>query len=318
MTDRTQVGNGGDVVVAVDVGGTTMKGALVDRSGTAHCSTRVPTDASSGPDAVLARLLSVVAALREDAVRLGLRTVAAGVAVPGIVDERNGVAGRSINLGWRDVPVQAILHDTLRLPTAVGQDVRAGALAEARLGAGRRVGSMVFVPIGTGIASATVVDGRVLTGARYAAGEIGHGTRATGSPCGCGSFGCLEQVASAAALARRYQERTGRTATSERLSADVAAGESDAVAVWRDAIEALADVLAITIAVVDPDTVVLGGGLSEAGETLLTPLRAAIRARLTADRTPSVVRAELGDQAGCLGAGLLAFELPSASRGTTT
>jgi glucokinase len=173
------------------------------------------------------------------------------------------------------------------------------------------------VPIGTGIAAAHVVDGKVFTGAHGATGEIGHiVVRPGGPPCGCGQRGCLEAIASAAAVARRYAERRAQggngdeaAAGADRVAALASAGDPVAADVWRETVDALADGLLIGIALFDPEAVVVGGGLAEAGDALLVPLADALHARLTFHREPVLRRAALGDEAGCLGAALLALDL---------
>jgi glucokinase len=168
---------------------------------------------------------------------------------------------------------------------------------------------VLFVAVGTGIAGAHVVNGRTHAGAHGAAGEIGHVVvRPDGPECRCGARGCLESVGSAAALERRYAELTGDAASAADVAGRVAAGEPAASAAWREIVDALADGLVTAQALLDPAVIVLGGGLAEAGETLLAPLRAAVRARLTFHREPVLTRAALGDEAGCLGAALLALD----------
>jgi glucokinase len=299
-----------DVVIALDVGGTGMKCALVRPDGVVHHAERHPTLASRGPDAVTANILDVAAGLADRARADGLNPIAAGVVVPGVVDEEHGMAVWSSNVGFRDVPLKALVESRLDLPTALGHDVRAGGMAEARLGAGRGRRHVLFMAIGTGIAAAHVVDGKAFAGAHGAAGEIGHVIVRPGGPsCGCGLNGCLESVASASAIGRRYAEVAGLPeATAFDVAARAAAGEALAGAVWRDAVEALADGLLTAQALYDAGIVVLGGGLAEAGEALLAPLRAELDQRVTFHRMPEVVRAALGDTAGCLGAALLALD----------
>jgi glucokinase len=299
-----------DVVLALDVGGTGMKCALVRPDGAVHHAERHPTPAARGPEAVTAAILRVAAGLADRARAEGLTPVAAGIAVPGVVDDAAGVAVWSSNVGFRDLPLRDLLADRLGLPAALGHDVRAGGLAEARLGAGRGERYVLFVAIGTGIAAAHVVDGRVSAGAHGAAGELGHIVVRPGGPsCGCGAGGCLESVASAAAIGRRYASATGRaTATAVEVAERAAAGEAEAATVWQDAIAALADGLLTAQALVDAGTIILGGGLAGAGDTLLTPLRAALKERVTFHRLPRLVPAALGDTAGCLGAAMLALD----------
>jgi glucokinase len=297
-----------DVVIALDVGGTGIKCALVGNDGVVHHTERHPTGRERGPEAVLATIVDVAAGLAGTAEKLGHTPFAAGIVVPGVVDEAAGVAVWSANLNFRDVPVKALVERRLGLPAALGHDVRGGGLAEARLGAGRGDRHVLFVAIGTGIAAAVVNDGVFYTGAHGAAGEIGHIVVRPGGPrCGCGQLGCLEIVASAAAVARRYTERTGLRRTAEEVAA---AAPADPVAgtVWRETVDALADGLLIGMALFDPAVIVVGGGLAEAGDALLDPLRAAIHERVTFHREPELRRAALGDEAGCLGAALLAID----------
>lgn len=300
----------GPVVIALDVGGTGMKCALVRPDGMVHHAERHPTEAARGPEAVTANILDVAAALADRARTDGLDPVAAGIAVPGVVDEDSGVAVWSSNVGFRDVPLRDLVSDRLGVPAALGHDVRVGGMAEARLGAGRDQRHVLFIAIGTGIAAAHVVDGKAFAGAHGAAGEVGHVIVRPGGPkCGCGARGCLESVASASAIGRRYAELSGNTgAAAFDVAARAAAGEPLATAVWKDAVEALADGLLTAQALYDAGIVVLGGGLAEAGEALLAPLRVALDQRITFHRMPQLTRAALGDTAGCLGAALLALD----------
>jgi glucokinase len=297
-------------MIAIDVGGTGMKCAVIDARGVIRHAERHPTGAERGPEAVVETILSVAEGLAGKARADELTPVAAGVVVPGVVDEVRGVAVYAANVGFRDVPLRERVATRLGLPVALGHDVRAGGLAEALLGAGRGYDEVLVVPIGTGIASAYVVGGRTFAGAHGAAGEIGHIVVRPGGPrCGCGGRGCLEAVASAAAVARNYRDRTGSPATAAEVVARAEAGETAAVVVWQETVDALADGLLTGLTLFDPQLIVLGGGLAEAGDALLVPLRAAIAGKLTFQRMPEMVRARLGDEAGCLGAGLLALSL---------
>ncbi|MCI4063034.1 ROK family protein [Micromonospora sp. R77] len=286
-----------------------MKCALVRPDGSTVHTERHPTDAGRGPDAVVDTILEVAEGLAGKARAADLTPVACGIAVPGVVDEARGVAVWSANVGFRDVPLRELAAARLGLPTALGHDVRVGGLAEARLGAGRGTGHVLFVAIGTGIAAAHVVDGSAATGAHGAAGEIGHIlVRPDGPRCGCGRPGCLEAVASAAAVARRYAELTGDPVTAAEVADRAAAGEPAAARVWQETVAALADGLATGQALFDVETVVIGGGLAQAGPRLLDPLRVALHERMTFHREPRLVGAALGDEAGCLGAALLALD----------
>ncbi|WP_020140092.1 ROK family protein [Streptomyces sp. 351MFTsu5.1] len=300
-------------VIALDVGGTGMKAALVGAGGELLHRARRATGRDRGPDAVVEGILDFAAELRAYGTeQLGAPALAAGVAVPGIVDEEHGVAAYAANLGWRDVPLRALLTDRLGgAPVALGHDVRTGGLAEGRIGAGRGTDRYLFVALGTGIAGAIGIAGRVEAGAHGFAGEIGHiVVRPGGTPCPCGQRGCLERYASAAAVSEAWAAVTGNPeADAADCARAVDADDPKAREVWQHAVTTLADGLTTALTLLDPRTLIIGGGLAEAGETLFTPLREAVRQRITFQKPPTIVPAALGDTAGCLGAGLLAWDL---------
>ncbi|MFQ6141565.1 ROK family protein [Streptomyces sp. SID10815] len=304
-------------VIALDVGGTGMKAALVAADGALLHQARRATGRDHGPDAVVENILGFAAELRAlGAERFGEPAAAAGVAVPGIVDEERGVAAYAANLGWRDVPLRDLLTERLGgIPVALGHDVRTGGLAEGRIGAGKGADRFFFVPLGTGIAGAIGIDGRVEAGAHGFAGEIGHiVVRPGGTPCPCGQNGCLERFASASAVSQAWAEACGDPqADAADCAKAVESGDARARAVWQEAVDALADGLVTALTLLDPRTLIIGGGLAEAGETLFAPLREAVRRRVTFQKLPAVVPAALGDTAGCLGAGLLAWDLLNTS-----
>ncbi|WP_425583541.1 ROK family protein [Streptomyces macrosporus] len=295
-----------------------MKGALVGADHSLSHQARRPTARDDGPRAVVDGVLAFAAELWEAGIeRHGTEPAAVGLAVPGIVDEAEGTAVYSANLGWRDVPLRELLAkrlDAPATPVALGHDVRTGGLAEGRIGAGAGVDRFLFVALGTGIAGAIGIDGRVEPGAHGGAGEIGHITvRPDGPACGCGRRGCLELFASAAAVGRAWADACGDPgATAADAAAAVVSGDARAAAVWHEAVDALAEGLVTALTLLDPRVLIVGGGLAEAGETLFAPLREAVRAKVTFQQLPTIVPAALGDAAGCLGAGLLAWDLLSA------
>ncbi|MFD6115613.1 ROK family protein [Streptomyces yangpuensis] len=300
-------------VIALDVGGTGMKAALIAEDGTLLHEARRATGRERGPDAVVETIQDFAAELLDTGrERFGRAASAAGVAVPGIVDAENGIAVYAANLGWRDVPLRTLLTGRLGgIPVALGHDVRTGGLAEGRIGAGRGADRFLFVPLGTGIAGAIGIAGRIEAGAHGYAGEIGHIVVRPGGPdCGCGQRGCLETLASAAAVSRAWAAASGDPeADAADCAKAVRSGDARAREVWLAAVGALADGLVTAITLLDPRTLIIGGGLAEAGETLFTPLRKAVEERVTFQRLPHIVPAALGDTAGCLGAGLLAWDL---------
>ncbi|WP_405389398.1 MULTISPECIES: ROK family protein [unclassified Streptomyces] len=302
-------------VIALDVGGTGMKAALVGADGTLLHEARRATGRERGPEAVVETVLGFAADLQAHGrERFGEGAVAAGVAVPGIIDAEHGIAVYAANLGWRDVPLRTLIGERLGgIPVALGHDVRTGGLAEGRIGAGKGADRFLFVPLGTGIAGAIGIAGSIEAGAHGYAGEIGHVVvRPDGPDCGCGQRGCLETLASASAVSRAWAAASGDPdADAADCAKAVESGDPAALRVWADAVDALAAGLVTALTLLDPRTLIIGGGLAEAGETLFTPLRAAVEERVTFQKLPHIVPAALGDTAGCLGAGLLAWDLLS-------
>ncbi|HSA52362.1 MAG TPA: ROK family protein [Yinghuangia sp.] len=304
---------GGACVIALDVGGTVIKGGLVSRDSRFVFADRRPARRDRGPAAVSEGVVAFADDLRRVAENRGLTPEAAGVVVPGIVDATGGT--RSANLGWRDLPLRRLVRERLGLPVVLDHDVRAGALAEGRIGAAEGRDAFVFLALGTGVSGALVAGGRAYAGSHGRAGEIGHTlVRPGGSRCGCGARGCLEAEVSGPAVARRYAEAVpGARATAADVAARAEAGDAVAQRVWHDAVSVLADGVLTAQALFDTPLVVIGGGLSRAGETLLAPLRAMLAERATFHVVPDVAAATLGDNAGCHGAALLAWDAVDAA-----
>ncbi|RVX42862.1 glucokinase [Nonomuraea polychroma] len=285
-----------ECVAAIDVGGTTMKGGLVARDGTILYAERRPTPRAEGAEQVIAAISAFTGDLSRPRGRM--RPVAVGLAVPGLVTPTHAVF--SAAFGWRDVPVSAFTD--VDLPVALGHDVRAAGEAELVYGAGGGR-DVLFLPIGTGIAGAVVLNGSPYGGAGGWAGQIGHiPVRPDGLPCGCGQRGCLAAYASAGAIAARCGEPSA-----EHVLRRMRQGDQAAAAVWREAVEALALALATYTLLLDPAEIVIGGGLSQAGDALLEPVRARLAERLAFRPAPDVRASRLGVQAGLLGAALLGW-----------
>jgi glucokinase len=280
-------------VLGIDVGGTSIKARLVDSDGLVAGDWRrqTPSGDASGEQTVsiVAELLAVARA----------ETVvdAIGVVVPGIVDELSGVCIRAVNLGWSDLAIRDILRSRLDLPLAFGQDVRAGALAESASGAAvGATGTVAFVPVGTGLASALIVDGLLVSSGGWA-GEIGQLVIAHGAAAGRR----VEEIASAGGIARE-----AGLPSALAVADAVRAGDASATRVWNLAVEVLAEAIAWIGAVAGPELVIVGGGLAGAGDLLFPPLRAGVKARIPNTRNPDIRPAVHGDAAGAIGAAHLA------------
>ena len=296
-----------EAVVGIDVGGTRIKSVLVTPDGQvlAEAARSTPERVGEELGEVAAKSVVELTARVEHAVDL----LAVGVAVPGLVDEAAGIGVWSANLGWRDLDLRGAITAHVDVPVAIGHDVRSGLLAEHRLGAAREADNVLFVPLGTGLASAILCRGRLVTGSLWT-GEIGHIVVVPDGPrCACGQRGCLEALSSAGAIGRRWSQATGLVGDAEEVARRADAGEPEARRVWQEAIDALAIMVAPVVAAAGTELVLIGGGLVHAGDTLLDPLRTALTARLGGRDDVAVEAAALGDRAGSLGAATIALDL---------
>lgn len=287
--------------MALDVGGTLMKAAVVDSDGHVLGNDFRPTPVERAADGVVSYAAEVAARVPN--------AVAVGLVVPGLVDEDSGVVHYAANVGLQDVPLRDLAQQRLGMTVSLGHDVRAGGLAEGLFGAARGVDDFLFLPIGTGIAGAIFVGGVPYAGALGQGGEIGHApVLPNGDVCACGQRGCLETYASASSIARRYAQQGGPPGTSTPDIVNRAAtGDLIARRVWADAIAALSCALATYTMLLDPELVVIGGGLADAGDALVQPLGQALGERLAWRDPPALVAAGLGSSAGTFGAAILAW-----------
>jgi glucokinase len=309
LADALAVLEGGlPMVIAIDVGGTSIKGALV-AAGAEMVAVRRAATPHDGEHQLVTSVVGMATDLAAEAARRGTPASAIGVAAAGIIDEAAGVAVRGANLRWRDTALTRRMEDATGLPATLVQDARAAARGEAIFGAGRNADTFLSVILGTGVGSAVVIDGRPVRGSHGLAGEIGHlQVDPGGLPCGCGGRGCVETVASAAAISRRYAAASGEHLATELVLARATAGDRLAATLWSEAVAALAAALAAAVAVVDCDLVVLAGGLARAGDLLFEPLALELAGRLSLVAPPRLAAAALGRAAGVLGAAASALD----------
>jgi glucokinase len=307
--------------VGLDVGGTTMKAAVVDETGKPHPSVTLPTEPQKGQEAGLETMCRCI---RECVQAAGLQMsdiAAIGVATPGPMDIPAGMILDPANLKpWKNVPVRQYIADHFKLPTAYQNDANAAALGEYWVGAGHDVKSMVLFTLGTGVGGGIIMDDRVLEGRHSHGGELGHMTiRMTdGRLCGCGRRGCLEAYGSATSTVKRAKEALaqdgGKSALHAVMNANsgnltgkdifVAGAAGDELA--NQVIDETAYYLAVGAAnlmhIIDPDMIVFGGGMA-VGDDFLNRIRKYVKENalpLPAEKT--VVRfAQLGSNAGFIG-----------------
>jgi glucokinase len=290
--------------LGIDLGGTNVKLVVLEREDggvpRAVAAAVAPTSADAGPEAVARRM--VEAGCEIAATHGPIAT--AGIGVPGLFDAASGRIVLFPNLpgSWPGFPLRDRMAEGLGLPVRIVNDARAFVLAEAAMGAGRGHRTIVGLTLGTGIGGGLIVDGRLVMGSTGTAGEVGHQTIDPDGPlCGCGNRGCAEVLAQAGTIAR-----TGGRATAEAVFEAAAASDPRAVAAVEGAARALGIAIANVVTLLVPDAVVLGGGMAEAGEVLLDPIRRVVREHtpLLPDEAVRIVTAELGPQAGAIGAAL--------------
>jgi glucokinase len=314
-----------DLALGLDIGGTKLAAGVVRGDGRVLSMQVAPSRADEGPDGMIPRLLE----LGRDAVAAAsvswTEVRAVGIACGGPLDPLAGVIQSPLSLpGWDDVPLVAIVEEALDRPVAVDNDATAGALAEWWYGAGRpaRVRDLVYLTISTGVGGGLVLDGRVYRGAAWNAGELGHMTvDFRGRRCACGRRGCLEAYASGTNIARRAVEALGvddrpsslrgLPVVTARDVADAAVdGDPIAARIWDETTEILGSAMANVLDIFNPELVVLGGGVTRAGDQLLVPVRGLglAQAMPPAARTGEIVLSALGERLGVVSAAAVAFE----------
>jgi glucokinase len=296
------------LVMGVDVGGTTVKAALLDSEGVEHGGTERPTPRHLGPDAVIATIVSAIGELRAR-IPEAARLRAVGLVVPGVVDAQQGIAVYAANIGWQELPLRQIVAEAVGLPVVLDHDVRAAGLAELEWGAGRGLHEVLFVALGTGVAAAVITRGEAYAGATGRAGELGHfPVFPEGERCACGQRGCTETYASGAALSRRYSGASGiSNVPAEDVVRRAAAGDPVAQRIFSDAITALSRALVNYVLLMDPAVILIGGGMAASGAALLQPLSRQVQAGLAWRPAPTITNGKFAGDAGRRGAGLLAW-----------
>ena len=300
------------VCIGVDVGGTNLRCAIVSRGGAVLQRESQPTEVGSGSASFLLRLLLALGRLQAEAKAQGQRVAAIGLGMPGLMSNE-GVLRCSVNLlPLVGLNVAAAVSSGIGLPVVVLNDANASALGEQHFGAGKPYRSFLNVTIGTGVGAGLILDGRLWTGIDGSAGEFGHITvEPSGRLCGCGNRGCLEQYASAtaiAALAARQAAGQGKSDAAS-VAARALRGDTQAAAIFEQAGRYLGIAAAGVVNLLNLEAIILGGGVAESFALLAVPMRKEVMARTFAipGARVRVVKGELGDDAGVQGAAAAAF-----------
>jgi len=306
-------------VVGVDLGGTQVRAVLTDETGAVLKRVNTWTLAHEGPEKVMARVTGCISQVLQDTDRS--QVVGIGIGAPGTVNPWTGVLSYTTNIpGLDDWPLRDQLAQQFGVPAFVGNDAKLAALGERRFGAGKDVDYLVYLTISTGIGGGVIDHGRLLLGARGWATELGHVVvEPCGPRCACGNIGCLEVMANGPAIARHAVGllQTGRDSlltsmvkgrldriTAKEVAAAARDGDGLALQVMERAAFYLGIGMVTFIHTFDPQVIIVGGGVSKAGDLLLAPARKIVAERAMTEewrRTP-IVPAVLGDDVGLLGA----------------
>ena len=316
--------------VGIDLGGTNIKAGLLSESGEITCRVVMPTHANSGPKVVASRIADSIRQVLQKAsnIRDGSHAdiVGIGIGSPGLIITQTGVVHFSPNFeGWTDIPLTDYVKAELtpsELPISIDNDVNAMTLGELHHGAGVKMQSIVCLTLGTGVGGGVVVDGNVYHGCANTAGELGHTiVMPDGRFCGCGNQGCLEAYAGARHIIERTLAKieAGRKSsltqqedlTTKDISEAAHAGDELAIEILADTGRYIGIALTSIAHILNPQMAIIGGGIAEAGEKLLfEPIRAEVnkRAMDIPAQTMEIVKAKLGNEAGIVGAAMLAFQ----------
>lgn len=309
--------------IGIDVGGTNVKIALVNDEGKILYSNSVPTRAEMGYEYTVNNIKQAIYDLLKETKLESKDIQGIGFGFPGQVDYKAGIVRNAPNIpGWVEIPIAKIFEDEFHIPTRVDNDVRCAALGELNYGAGKGCENLICITVGTGIGSGLVVNGKLVRGASNAAGEIGHiKLQMNGGPiCGCGDTGCLEAFASGPAIvalaedyikggkSTKYRELANGAPITPYIVCEAAkAGDSVAQRIFTIIGEYIGIGMASVVNLLNPEKIIIGGGVADAGEYLLNPLSETLkkRAMKIAGETVKIVHAELGNTAGVIGASLL-------------
>ncbi len=309
--------------IGIDVGGTNVKIALVDSNGKIGYSDTIPTRAEMGYEYTVNNMKQAIRDLLTETKLSPKDIEGIGFGLPGQVDFKSGIVRLITNIpGWVEIPLAKMIEDEFHIPTRIDNDVRCAALGELNFGAGKGCENLICITVGTGIGSGLIVNGKLIRGASNAAGEIGHIKLQMhdGPICGCGDTGCLEAFASGPSIvamaeeyimggkSTKYREMANGNDITPFIVAEAAkAGDAVAQRIYTKMGEYIGIGLASVVNLLNPEKIIIGGGVAGAGDILMNPLKETLkkRAMKIAGDTVEVVPAQLGNTAGVIGASLL-------------
>ena len=288
--------------IGIDVGGTNLKFALVNKKGRILKEIILPTFGHLGKAMVLERVIEGVKQISSGIKKTKIPGL--GLGTPGLVDAKGVVRGHTNIKGWADIPLKKILEKEFNLPAFIDNDANVMTLAEWACGGAKGAKNVVCLTLGTGVGGGIIIDGKLYHGTTLSAGEIGHiPINYKGPKCMCGNIGCLERY-----IGNKYI--TARANLTPKLLADRARkGDKAALKVWDEVAECLSAALSGVINFINPEKIIIGGGVANAGDALFKPLRKKVmeKAMPIPARRAKILKAVLGERAGVIGAAMLVF-----------
>lgn len=312
------------LLLGIDVGGTTVKLAFIDEEGTVEEKWEITTNREENGKFIMQDVAETVLEKVNELNINKEQILAAGVGAPGYIDVENGVIVEAVNLGWKNYPIQKELEQLLNIPVVVDNDANLAAGGEKWKGAGEGADNLLAVTLGTGVGGGIIAGGEIIHGESGLAGEIGHiaAVKDGGTRCNCGKFGCLETVASATGIARlgllAVQEKpegylksmldeVGKISAKDVFDG-AKKGDAVAISVVKESMDHLGFALANLANALNPETIVIGGGVSKAGSYLVDYIREAFNRftipKIAKETTLKI--AKLENDAGVIGAAWLA------------
>lgn len=314
-----------EYIIGVDVGGTKVGTCITDTEGNIVSRDIRPTEAPLGTERILENIYESILKVTADTNIKSEDIAAIGICMPGHVNPVTGIAVRAANLKWSNVPIREYFQKKLNIRVFIDNDVRAAAVGEYILGIARGIDDFIYITIGTGISSGIVTNGSIVHGRDFYAGELGHTLAVKDGPiCPCGKRGCLETLVSGPSIARRAKEKLNmgvdsimldlaqgniENVTSEIVFKASSMGDGLARSIFSETCRYLGEAISNLINILNPEAVIIGGGLSKAGEEFFTEVKLVINQNVpVGSRTVNIFPSRFYDEAGMMGAVSIAMK----------
>ena len=305
-----------DYVIGIDLGGTNLKAGIVDKSGKIHHRLSIKTNNHADPQTILNQIFELIDKIGAGFKPAPANIIGVGLGSPGLVDKKGETILFSPNLPlWRNIPIKRMITEKYGVPCVLENDANAAAWGEKWVGAGKDAESLVMITLGTGIGGGIVINNKLWRGVNNVAAEIGHMViKLDGPKCSCGNYGCIEAYASATAMVRRFKEslqngtssslKDCKEITAKAINDAAFGGDGASLNIIRETGQYLGIALVNIMHVLNPEVIVLTGGMIGSGDLLLNPIKQIIKEKAfeASAKETKIVFSELGNDAGIIGA----------------